>query len=78
MQTISANGLISHNNVGMAGNWPLGLAARLRQIGSAWVARRRAVREAAMLYRVTDRELHDIGLVQADVAAIVNATFRRD
>ena len=31
-----------------------------------------------MLYHFTDRELHDVGLVQADIAAIVGATFRRD
>jgi uncharacterized protein YjiS (DUF1127 family) len=78
VQTIPANGLISHNNVGESGKWLSGLAAKLNRIGSAWVARRRTAREAAVLYRFTDRELHDVGLVQADIAAIVGATFRRD
>jgi uncharacterized protein YjiS (DUF1127 family) len=78
MQTIPANGLIPRNNVGDGGNWLSGVVARLHGIRSAWAARRRTAREAAVLYRLTDRELRDAGLVQADIAAIVGATFRRD
>jgi uncharacterized protein YjiS (DUF1127 family) len=78
MQTIRANGLIAPNHVGESGKWLSSLAARLNRIGSAWAMRRRTGREAAVLYRFTDRELHDVGLVQADIAAIVGATFRRD
>jgi len=78
MQTIRANGLVAPYNVGEAGKWLSGLTARLNRIGSAWATRRRTAREAAMLYHFTDRELHDVGLVQADIAAIVGATFRRD
>jgi uncharacterized protein YjiS (DUF1127 family) len=31
-----------------------------------------------MLYRLNDTELRDMGLVQADIAAIISATYRRD
>ena len=78
MRTIAANGAIPRNDAGQMGNLFSALGARLHRIGSTWAARRRATREAAMLYRMTDRELHDVGLVQADIAAIVNATMRRD
>ena len=78
MQTIPANRLIPHNNAGDGGNWLSAVLARLHGIRSAWAARRRTAREAAVLYRLTDRELRDVGLVQADIAAIVGATFRRD
>jgi uncharacterized protein YjiS (DUF1127 family) len=78
MQSIPANGLIPHNNVGEGGSWLSGVTARLHRISSAWAARRRTAREAAELYRFSDRELRDVGLVQADIAAIVGATMRRD
>jgi uncharacterized protein YjiS (DUF1127 family) len=54
------------------------MPARLNRIGLTWATRRRTAREAEVLFRLTDRELHDVGLVQADIAAMVGATFRRD
>ena len=78
MKTIPANRLIPHNNAGDGGNWLSAVPAILHGIRSARAARRRTAREVAVLYRLTDRELRDVGLVQADIAAIVGATFRRD
>jgi uncharacterized protein YjiS (DUF1127 family) len=78
MQTMVAREPISHSNVLNISNWLSGLGAGLRRIGSAWAARRRPAREAAGLYQLTDLELRDMGLVQADIAAIIRATYRRD
>lgn len=78
MRTMPASTHISHGNLPDVGGWLAGLGTRARRLASAWAARRQAAREAAMLYRLSEPELRDIGIVQADIAAIVSATYRRD
>src|SRR5262249_58312120 len=78
MRTIPASAPISPTNIPDVGSWLSGLIARARRFGSAWAARRQVAREAAMLYQLSEPELRDIGIVQADIAAIVTATYRRD
>jgi uncharacterized protein YjiS (DUF1127 family) len=60
------------------GGWLSGTASRAHRFVTAWAARRRAAKEAAMLYQMSELELRDIGIVPADIAAIVSATYRRD
>ena len=78
MRTMPASAPIPHSDFPEVGSWLSGLGARAQQLASAWTARRRAAREAAMLYQMSEPELRDIGIVQADIAAIVSATYRRD
>ncbi|HET6197679.1 MAG TPA: DUF1127 domain-containing protein [Acetobacteraceae bacterium] len=78
MRTMPASGPIPQSNTPDISSWLSGRVASLYRFASAWAARRRAAREAAMLYRLNDTELRDMGLVQADIAAIISATYRRD
>ena len=52
--------------------------ARIRRLGVAWVARRRATRDLETLFERSDYELRDLGISRGDFQAILNGTFRRD
>lgn len=51
--------------------------ARLHDLRAGWMARRARRRELWDLYRLSDRDLWDMGLHRSDIPAIQDGTFRR-
>ena len=50
----------------------------LTHLRDLWIARRRRARELDDLYRLSDRELMDLGLSRSDFPAIERGIYRRD
>ena len=61
-----------------AGAWLSHTIASLQHLRVYWDNRRTRARELGDLYRFSDRELWDIGLIRADIMAIERGTYRRD
>ena len=61
-----------------ATQWLAWLQARLGRLDAAWADRRKRAREVRDLYRLSDRELWDVGLSRSDLPAIARGMYRRD
>jgi uncharacterized protein YjiS (DUF1127 family) len=64
-----------HNIARDVGAWIAGIGARIAQVGTG---RHRHARGLEDLYRMSDRELWDLGLSRSDFPAIEDGTYRRD
>jgi uncharacterized protein YjiS (DUF1127 family) len=58
--------------------WLSWLHVRLDNLRGARAVRRKRARELRELYRLSDRELLDMGLSRSDFPAIAKGTYRRE
>jgi uncharacterized protein YjiS (DUF1127 family) len=58
--------------------WLSQAQAKLQRMTAFWVARRQLARELNDLYRLSERELWDMGLSRSDFPAIEKGVYRRD
>ena len=78
MRTISALGATSKGHAAGIGYWLEITSARLRRFVAARAARRQLANDVALLYRLPEVELHDMGLNRGDLPAILRGKYRRD